>query len=105
MSPGSKFFAMFVAIAAFLAVMGVVLLVADRVRSRRGEIVQTVAFILPAAALIAVGLLYPGLRTIYESFKNQGSTAFVGLENYQTIFTSSDPVSYTHLTLPTICSV
>ena len=93
MSPGSKFFAMFVAIAAFLAVMGVVLLVADRVRSRRGEIVQTVAFILPAAALIAVGLLYPGLRTIYESFKNSGSTAFVGLENYQTIFTSSDQLT------------
>jgi alpha-glucoside transport system permease protein len=93
MSGGSKFFSMFVAIAAFLAVMGVVLLLADRVRSRKGELLQTLVFVLPAAVLIAVGLLYPGLRTIYESFRNPGGNAFVGLDNYKTIFTSSDQVT------------
>jgi alpha-glucoside transport system permease protein len=93
MSAGSKFFSMVIAILAFVAVMGVVLLLADRVRSKRGELVQTIAFVLPAAVLIGVGLLYPGIRTIYESFKNAGGTAFVGFDNYQTIFTSSDQLA------------
>jgi alpha-glucoside transport system permease protein len=92
MSAGEKFFNMFLAILAFLAVMGVVLLLADRIRNRRGELLQTTVFVLPAAVLIAVGLLYPGIRTIYESFRNEGGTEFVGLENYQTIFTSSDQI-------------
>ena len=90
MSAGSKFVDMIIAIAAFLAVMGVVLVLADRMRSRRGEVVQTLVFVLPAAVLIAVGLLYPGLRTIFESFRDRASREFVGFDNYQTIFTNSD---------------
>jgi len=90
MSAGEKFVQMIVAIGLFVAVVGVVLFLADRVRSRRGERVQTVAFLLPAIVMITVGLLYPAIRTIYESFRNAGGTEFVGLENYQTIFTSSD---------------
>ena len=90
MSAGSKFLDMLIAIFAFIAVMGVVLFLADRVRSRRGELIQTMVFVLPAAALIAVGLLYPGLRTIFESFRDNASREFVGFDNYQTIFTNSD---------------
>jgi alpha-glucoside transport system permease protein len=93
MSAGSKFFDMFVAILAFLAVMGVVLFLADRMRARRGEIVQTIVFVLPAAVLISVGLLYPGLRTIFESFRDQASREFVGLDNYETVFTNSDQLT------------
>jgi len=92
MSAGEKFVQMTVAIGLFVAVVGVVLFLADRVRSRRGERVQTVAFLLPAIVMITVGLLYPAIRTIYESFRNAGGTEFVGLENYQTIFTSSDQI-------------
>jgi alpha-glucoside transport system permease protein len=84
---------MFIAIFAFIAVMGVVLFLADRVRSRRGELIQTVVFVLPAAALIAVGLLYPGIRTIFESFRDQASREFVGIDNYKTIFTNSDQLT------------
>ena len=90
MSATEKFVQMFIAIFAFVAVMGVVLFLADRVRSRKGEVLQTFAFVLPAAVLIAVGLLYPGIRTIFESFKNAGGTEYVGLDNYKEIFTSSD---------------
>ena len=92
MSAGEKFAQMVLAIGLFVAVMGVVLFLADRVRSRRGERLQTVAFLLPAVLMIAVGLLYPGLRTIFESFRNSGGTEFVGLDNYKTIFTSSDQI-------------
>jgi alpha-glucoside transport system permease protein len=84
---------MFIAIALFVAVMGVVLFLADRVRSRRGEIVQTVVFVLPATLMIAFGLLYPGLRTIYESFKDASAQKFVGLDNYKTIFTRHEEIT------------
>lgn len=93
MSAGSKFLDMFIAVFIFVAVMGVVLFLADRVRSRRGELVQTFVFVLPAAVLISVGLLYPGIRTIVESFRDRASRAWVGFDNYQTIFTSSDQIT------------
>jgi alpha-glucoside transport system permease protein len=80
---------MFIAIFAFVAVMGLVLFLADRVRSRKGEVLQTIAFVLPAAVLISVGLLYPGIRTIFESFKNAAGTEYVGIDNYKEIFTNS----------------
>jgi alpha-glucoside transport system permease protein len=84
---------MFVAIVLFLGVMGVVLLLADRVKHKRGESLQTTVFVLPAAMLIAVGLLYPGIRTIYESFRDRASQNFVGLDNYKTIFTTSEQIT------------
>jgi alpha-glucoside transport system permease protein len=93
MSAGAKFVDMIIAILAFLAVMGVVLFLADRMRSKRGELVQTLVFVLPAAVLISVGLLYPGLRTILESFRDNASKEFVGLDNYETIFTNSDQLT------------
>jgi alpha-glucoside transport system permease protein len=89
MSAADKFVQMFIAIFAFVAVMGLVLFFADRVRSRKGEILQTVAFVLPAALLISFGLLYPGIRTIFESFKNAAGTEYVGIDNYKEIFTNS----------------
>ncbi len=93
MSVGEKFTQMVAAIAVFLAVMGVVLLLADRVRSRRGELIQTVAFILPATAMIAVGLLYPGIKTVVQSFRNSAGSGFVGLDNYKTIFSTTEQVT------------
>ena len=93
MSVPYKFGQMFIAIALFVAVMGVVLFLADRVRSRRGEIVQTLVFVLPATVMIAFGLLYPGLRTIYESFKDASAQNFVGFDNYKTIFTRHEEIT------------
>lgn len=93
MSTGEKFLQMAIAIGLFVAVMGLVLFFADRVRSRRGELVQTAAFVLPAAAMIAVGLLYPGIRTIVESFRDRASKSWVGFDNYQTIFTDAEQLT------------
>jgi len=93
MSAPEKFAQMIFAIFAFVAVMGVVLFLADRVRSRRGETLQTIAFVLPATVMIAFGLLYPGVKTIYQSFRNSGDTGFIGLDNYKTIFNSSDQLT------------
>ena len=90
MSTGEKFIQMSIAIALSLGVVGVMLFLADRVKSRRGEVLQTTAFVLPAVLMISFGLLYPAIRTVYESFRNSASTEFVGNENYHHILTDND---------------
>lgn len=47
------------------------------------------AFVLPAFALIGLMLLYPTIQTINYSFANNDSTAYVGLDNYVSIFSDS----------------
>lgn len=42
---------------------------------------------LPSLLMVAVGLLYPAITTIVQSFKNRSLTEFVGFDNYQAIFT------------------
>jgi alpha-glucoside transport system permease protein len=85
-----KFVKMVEAIALFLAVVGLILFLASRFSGRKGDRVVAAVFLLPTAVMVLVGLVYPGVRTIYYSFFNAAGTAFVGTDNYQTIFTSSD---------------
>ena len=68
------------------------------------------AFLIPGFLFVALMLIYPTFQSINYSFANSDSTAYVGLQNYKTIFGSTEfwqsvvnnvPVSYTHLTLPT----
>src|SRR5699024_1284154 len=82
------------AIALFIAVMVVVLLATGRVR-RRSDLIPAMAFVVPALALLAVGLVYPAVQTIYQSFFDRTSENFVGLDNYTQIFT--DPAMLTVL--------
>lgn len=44
------------------------------------------AFVLPAFALIGLMLLYPTVQTVNYSFANNTSTAYVGFDNYVSIF-------------------
>src|SRR5919107_1054631 len=78
------------AIALFVAVVGVILAIASRFSGRRGDRVVAAAFLLPTVLLVAVGLVYPGLKTIYQSFYNAAGDAFIGIDNYKTIFTDAD---------------
>ena len=80
---------MLICIVLFFGVVTLILTMTSRMRSQRGERIQFVAFVLPALLLIAVGLLYPAISTIYASFKNNTGTEIVGLDNYQTVFTDS----------------
>jgi alpha-glucoside transport system permease protein len=89
LSTGEKFVQMFIAIGLFFGVVAVILLLTQRLRSRRGELIQSAAFVLPAVLLICVGLLYPAIDTIYQSFRNAAGNEFIGLDNYQKIFTDS----------------
>ncbi|GAB3688242.1 hypothetical protein GCM10028814_29600 [Angustibacter aerolatus] len=85
-----KFGLMVIALLAFGIVFFGILLIASLFKGRRGEKLQVVAFLGPALLLLTIGLVYPALRTIFESLKDGQGTSFVGLDNYVTIFTNSD---------------
>ena len=87
-----KLLQLLVAVAVFAAVMGVVLLVANRARGRRTDLVSGIAFTAPALLLLLIGLLYPAARTVVQSFLDSRSAGFVGLDNYIRIFTQPDLV-------------
>ncbi|WP_189081506.1 carbohydrate ABC transporter permease [Mangrovihabitans endophyticus] len=78
---------MLAAILLFAAVMGLILFFAGRVTGRRSDRIVAFAYLAPTMLMLAVGLIYPGLRTIYQSFFDAAGKAFIGLGNYQTIFT------------------
>jgi alpha-glucoside transport system permease protein len=85
-----KFITMFEAIGLFVAVVGVILAVASRFSGRKGDRIVALAFLTPTVLLISVGLVYPGLKTIYQSFFNAAGNAFIGFDNYSTIFGDPD---------------
>jgi alpha-glucoside transport system permease protein len=85
-----KLLQMVVAVLAFVAVVGVILAIASRFSGRKGDRVVAAVFLLPTVLMLAVGLVYPGVRTIYQSFFDAAGSSFVGLDNFKTIFTNSD---------------
>ncbi|MFN8075051.1 MAG: sugar ABC transporter permease [Kineosporiaceae bacterium] len=93
MSVAEKFAQMVLAVAIFAAVFVAILLLAGRVRGRSAERVQAASFAGPALLLLAVGLLYPMLRTVYESLLTRNGKGFAGLDNYVTIFTDPDQLT------------
>ena len=90
-----KFGQMFFAIGLFAVLMALVLVIAGRSGRGRSSAWQGRVFVIPAVLLISVGLVYPALRTIYQSFFNSTGRKFVGGSNYAEIFT--DPAMRTVL--------
>lgn len=84
-----KFGQMLLAVALFVGVMGLILLLVGRAK-RRTDIWQSLAFVLPALLLLGVGLIYPAIRTMYQSLFDRTTDEFLGLDNFTEIFTSSD---------------
>ncbi|WP_045745601.1 MULTISPECIES: sugar ABC transporter permease [Actinoplanes] len=75
---------MFAAILLFAAVVGVILFIAGRFTGKRDPLVAYL-YLTPVIIMLSVGLLYPGLRTIYESFFDAAGNTFIGIDNYTTI--------------------
>lgn len=88
-----KLLQMLAALLLFAAVIGVVLFLAGRVTGKRGDKVVAYLYLLPTVLLLAIGLVYPGLRTIYQSFFDAAGKAFIGIDNYKTIFTDADQLN------------
>lgn len=69
------------------AVLGGVLFLFDfRSRQGAGYMLQLVAFMAPALALLTIGLLYPMIKTIIGAFFSNDGSHFVGLGNFFYIF-------------------
>jgi alpha-glucoside transport system permease protein len=100
-STSDKFIQMVIAIALFYAVMAVILLATQRLRTRAGERVQAAAFLGPSLLLIGIGLLYPAIVTIWQSLHGASSfdPAFVGLDNYKELFTDKQQLTVLRNTL------
>ena len=90
MSTVEKFGQMFLAVALFAALFGLVMLIVDRVKGRQADRIAAVAFVGPAVLLLIWGLLRPAFLTIVASFKDGPGREWVGFDNYVTMFTNSD---------------
>jgi len=84
---------MLAAILMFAAVMGVILFLAGLAKGRRSDRVVAYAYLAPTLLMVLFGLIYPGLRTIYQSFFDAAGKAFIGFDNYGTIFTDNDQLT------------
>lgn len=88
-----KFGVLFLGLAAFAAVVGVVLFLADHAPKRGRDVLQLAAFLAPALLLLAVGLVYPAVRTTILAFfsrQTANGSDFVGLDNFVWIFTQPE---------------
>jgi alpha-glucoside transport system permease protein len=85
-TPGHKLLLMLLAIVLFVVVMGGILLAVDRPKNVPNWLVTT-AFAGPAILFLGFGLVYPALRTAYQSFFNRNGQTFVGVDNYVTAVT------------------
>jgi alpha-glucoside transport system permease protein len=81
---------MFLAIGIFVALVGALLFIAGRFSGRKGDRAVAVVFLGPALLGLAIGLIYPAIRTIYYSFFDAQGSSFIGIDNYKEIFTSSE---------------
>lgn len=89
----TKFGQMTLAIIALLLVVVILLalaMLADRLKGRVRNVSSVAVFVLPALALLGMGLVYPAIRTIRLSFYDKSGANFVGLENYHWMFTNAD---------------
>ncbi|XVV17675.1 carbohydrate ABC transporter permease [Actinoplanes sp. CA-131856] len=84
---------MLAALLLFAAILGVILFIAARFGGKRGDKVVAWLYLLPTVFLLAFGLVYPGLRTIYQSFFDAAGKTFIGLDNYTTIFSDNDQLT------------
>ncbi|MBU4464699.1 MAG: sugar ABC transporter permease [Actinobacteria bacterium] len=71
--------------------LGAILFWVDyRSRQGAGYLFQLVIFAAPAAVLLLIGLIYPAIATVFQSFFDKTGKDFVGLENYQWVFTNPE---------------
>ena len=85
-TPAEKILVMLVAVALFAAVMALILFVSESLP----RWIPAVGFLLPAVIMLTFGLLWPGIRTIFDSFLDAAGRESVGLDNYVTVLTNPE---------------
>lgn len=76
-------------LAIFAIVIGLILFFIDRAPKRGRDVLQLLLFILPACLLLALGLLYPAVRTGIAAFADSAGN-FIGFENFVWMFTQPE---------------
>lgn len=61
-----------------------------RARGGPGSLLQLLAFLVPAGALLIVGLVFPFFRTVLFAFQDDAGAEFVGFTNFVWIFSTPD---------------
>jgi alpha-glucoside transport system permease protein len=77
-----------IAFAALIALIGGLYWLTSLLPKRWQEGARFWVFLFPAALAVIAGLLIPALRTIYLSLQNDSGQSWVGLDNYDTIFSN-----------------
>jgi alpha-glucoside transport system permease protein len=72
---------------AFAAIIFLMFVLAERTSVKAQEWVRYLVFLVPALALLIIGLIYPAIRTLILSFMDADSEVFVGMDNYVWAFT------------------
>lgn len=80
------------ALAGFTAVLGLILFFVDRAPKKGRDVMQLVAFLLPAVVLVAIGLVYPAIRTTITAFGDKAGN-FIGLDNFVWMFTQPEALT------------
>ncbi len=86
---GEKFLLMLIAVALFVLVMGVILLVVEKI-PRAPKWVLVLGFLGPALLAMGFGLVYPAAETVRASFLDAAGNEFVGGANYVEALTNPD---------------
>ena len=78
-----------IAIGGLLAFLGGLYWMASKLPKKWQEGTRSWIFLLPAMIAITVGLLIPAIRTIYLSLLDDDGKKFIGLDNYNKVFTTA----------------
>ncbi len=79
-----------VGLAVFTAIIILTFWLAERTKDKTQNRLKYFVFLAPALIAIAVGLVYPAIRTLFLSFFDANSDTFIGLDNYIWAFTQPE---------------
>lgn len=86
---GGKLLQVVIAIAAFTAVIGLIMLLVDKAPKSARDKATVVGFLAPAAILMLVGLVYPAVQTSFIAFTDAKGQAN-GVDNFVWMFTQPE---------------
>ncbi|AUI50802.1 carbohydrate ABC transporter permease [Arthrobacter crystallopoietes] len=86
---GEKFFQVVVALAIFVAIIGLIMLLVDRAPKSFRDKATIIGFLAPAAVLLAIGLVGPAVLTALLAFTDRNGDPN-GLDNFVWMFTQPE---------------
>lgn len=89
---GGKFLQVVIALAAFAAIVGLIMLLVDRAPKSAKDKVTIVGFLAPAAILMLVGLVYPAFQTSVLAFTDAKGQPN-GVDNFVWMFTQPEALA------------